>query len=156
MDDPGEVLDRFIALERKSALLYRFFRYRFPEDAPFWWQLAREEDRHALLLRTQRDPFRLGAELPEPLLRVAGAELDKTLVAIDAFIAAQSALPFSRHSALTTALHLENLSGEREFHHLLARGAAGSSAAIFRRLCNEERDHACRIADYLHRQGLTE
>lgn len=145
------ILEAFIAVERRAASLYRHFLHRFPQDRALWWTLVMEEENHAALLRAQKDIFLKPGYVPSGLFAAAEDDLRTTATAIDALIAAQGEAPFTRMSALQTALAIETMAGELHFQRLIEAHPDTPTLRVFQELIGSERDHARRIEAYIER-----
>lgn len=152
-DQQEEILEAFIAVERRAAALYRHFLHAFPQDRSLWWALVLEEENHAAMLRAQKDIFLAPGHVPVGLFAAAREDLEATVRAIDELIAAQGEAPFTRLSALQTALAIETMAGELHFQRLIESQPDTPALRVFQQLIGSERDHARRIETYI--AGLT-
>lgn len=149
-----QLLEAFIAMERAAGTLYQLFHASFPEDAEFWWQLVIEEENHAALLRAGREYFVEQGMVPDALFQATFDDLQQTIRAIREIIASHETTPFSRATALQTALALETMAGELDFQRMLEQQPDSPALQLFQTLNREDSDHARRIEAYMHQLDI--
>lgn len=150
-----QLIDEATKLELNVAEVYIDFYHKFHEDAGFWKKMALEERNHAALLENGKRLFLDAGMFPRELV---GESLKALINANnelgDILKQCKQATP-SRAVAFNLALKLENLAGEIHFQHAMQQANHPSEAIkIFQSLNENDRDHADRIRQYMHQNGI--
>jgi hypothetical protein len=147
-------IEESIALELNVSEIYSLFRDLFPRDAEFCQELVMEEKNHAALIRTGRDYFEPINKFPHHLLEGSLQELEDTNNYLRSLIQAFKETPPSREKAFQVALEIENSAGELHFQDFMEEKNNSKIDSIFKRLNNDDKDHALRISSYMEENGI--
>lgn len=149
------LLEESIKLESNIAELYFSFHSRFQEDASFWWNLALEEKCHASLLMSGEQrlldtglfPAEIVGESLEALVDMNGT--------LEGMLRQEKEAPPSKAVAFNLALKLEESAGEIHFQYAMRKTELLSEALkSFQRLNEDDKNHADRIRNYMHQNGI--
>jgi hypothetical protein len=135
----GNVVDNLIKLEEDLSLLYEFFGKAFPEDAPFWTQLAEEEKNHAKLL------IHYKKFLPIEFQKMDKKILIQTEEEIRSNLEEFKKSPPTVETASNLAYLLEKNAGESHYQALLEKNPTPETVQVFQTLNFADKDHAKRI-----------
>jgi len=145
----SSTLEALIAVEEGMEQLYLLFADKYAEHADFWQQLAREEQKHAMILKElqvfSRDKIeaalsRYGRRPEEFEDAAARAEKERQCYA---------ELDKSIYEALETALTLEEAAGEIHHQFLMMTEIDDEVLQTIKRLTGDDKDHASRVRTYL-------
>ena len=150
-----QLIEAATRVELNVAKLYRFFHYKFPEDADFWWKLSMEEENHAALLRSGEEYFLDSGDFPSELL-VTSLELVTNLnTGLERILSQESEISPSREFAFNFALKIEGLAGEVHFQQAMQKTENPSEALkLFQSLNKTDKNHAGRIRSYMREKGI--
>lgn len=154
-DDLRQLIDVAIKLELSMAEIYHSFYKRFPEDADFWRKIVVEERKHAALLDDWKQHLLDTAMFPVELMDTSSAAINNLNNEIESILRRESEDPPVRAAAFKLAIMLEESAGEAHFQHVLQQVEPSSKAIrLFRRLHEADVDHADRLRNYMHQNGL--
>jgi hypothetical protein len=150
----SRILDETIQLELNVADLYLSFSHVFSEDKEFWSLLAVEEKNHAALLRSGKLESLDKGHFPAKALTTNLDALIKVNKEIKALVKEHKQKPPSRASAFEIAIKIEESTGEIDFSCFMEQAADSLASKLFGRVNSEDRDHACRLRNYMREKGI--
>lgn len=139
-----EILEESIALEENIGDLYKLFAAIHPEDEVFWFRLADEEKKHAMILAALRPWAALGADVKKYLLKDLKA-LRNNNVSIRKVIDRASDHHPGREVTFQLASKIERTASEIHFQKLMNIDVDDKLLAAMRELCEADKDHLKRI-----------
>jgi hypothetical protein len=143
--DMNSLMDLAAAIEDETGALYRAFSTQFqsnPEGYRFWEEIAREEHRHADMIRVCKRQ-RHSIIMPRRLHTEAGMEFNRALSAIRQRRAGDTD-GASIGQALETALEIERIL--HRLHSSTCRGIAEPMfVRLMSRLCDADAAHQHKI-----------
>ena len=154
-EDLRQLIDEAIKMELNVAEVYIGFHHRFREDAAFWWKLAIEEENHAGLLESGEQYFLDAGMFPGELVDTSLNALVNANHELERMLIQEREAPMSRESAFNHAIKLEELAEEIHFQHAMQEKRNSSeSLKVFQSLNAGDKDHADRIRNYMHQNGI--
>ncbi len=149
-----QVVDESIRLERNVGRLYVLFSRLFEQDSDFWWKIAVEEGHHASMLKSAKAAFIDEGMFPS---EVFATTLD-TLLALNQEIEGDLTR-FEQHSptrsaALDLAHRLETSAIESCYQEVCETTADTEAHRLFKKLNQENQDHARRNQAYKEEREL--
>lgn len=142
-----------IDLELNVANLYMFFYNKFPEDSDFWWKIMLEEKNHASLLKVGKEM--LLSSIKSIPIEFSPPSIDQLIEAnnkITSLLNEYKKRPPTRKAAFEIAIELENSAGEIHFQRSIDSDSTEIQVLdIFKKLNRDDKDHAKRILDYMHK-----
>ncbi len=151
----SQILDESIQLELNVADLYLSFCHAFAEDRDFWSHLAEEEGYHAALLRSGKLESLDEGQFPTKILTTNLDALIKVNKEIKELVKEHKQQPpSSRAAAFEIAIKVEESTGEIDFSCFMEQQADSPALKLFRRVNNEDRDHARRIRNYMREKNI--
>lgn len=152
--DFTSLIEETINLELNVAEAYLLFYNLFPEDETFWWQLMLEEKNHAALIRSGKEHFEPGNNFPHDLLMKNLKELEDENSKLESLIKKYKSNPPSREEVFNAALDFENSAAELHFQYFMDKDTDSKMDNIFKRLNQQDIDHAERISSYMKTNGI--
>ncbi len=149
------LIEESINLELNISDIYSLFHKLFPDDAEFWWMLVLEEKNHAALFRSGKESFEPVNKFPYNLLHHSLQNLNDTNSELRSVIKNFENSPPSREEAFNIALKIENSACELHFQKFMDRETNSTIDEIFKKLNNDDKDHAKRIRSYMEKHGIT-
>lgn len=149
------LIEESINLELNISDIYSLFYKLFPDDAESWWMLVLEEKNHATLFRSGKESFEPVNKFPYNLLHHSLQNLKDTNSELRSVIKNFENSPPSREEAFNIALKIENSAGEPHFKKFMDRETNSTIDEIFKKLKNDDKDHAMRIRSYMEKHGIT-
>lgn len=153
-NDRVSLVEESINLELNVADAYLLFHDLFPEDKEFWWKLVVEEKNHAALIRTGKEHFELENNFPHELLTSSLQDLKNENNKIKSLIKKYESNTPSREEVFNIALNLENSAAELHFQDFMDKEADSKMSDIFKKLNQEDKNHAKRISSYMKANGI--
>ena len=153
-NDITALIEESINLELNVSEVYSLFHGLFPDDAEFWWTLLLEEKNHAELIQSGKEHFEPVNKFPHNLLHNNLQELKDTNSMLLSLIENFKNTPPSRQKAFNTALDIENSVGELHFQKFMDEEASSTVDRIFKRLNEDDKEHAIRIRFYMEKHGI--
>ena len=138
-----DIVQDMIALERNIESLYKYFGEIFPDHAPFWNQIAEEENNHANLVEEHKE------HIPAGLKNLDTTILLQTIKDIDTSLKRFKISPPTVDEAFNLAYLLEKNAGEAHYQAILEKKNVSADTGVFQTLNFADRDHAKRINDYI-------
>lgn len=114
-----DALKALIRLELKVGELYEACALQWPEDAPFWLDVAREEAGHARAIERMVLLISKNPALYAPARTIRMAAIDTVMAGIDRVLQQLRVGQVIKRTALTIALDLENSLMEKRLHDLV-------------------------------------
>jgi hypothetical protein len=150
------LIDESISFELAVGRMYLFFSDIFPEDHSFWWQLAKEEENHASLLRHGRDYYLKQDLLPPQLLCSSIAQLKQNRKELDELYAAFETDHPGRETAANIALWLERSASESHYQLVMNMRSDVKGLDVFQQLNGDDKDHLERIKIFMRKKNIEE
>ncbi len=154
-NDVGAIIEESMNLELNVSDLYFRFHKLFQEDAQFWRELMLEEKNHAAIFLGGKEIFDHLKIFPNSLLNQNLQNLkdaNKTLLSL---ITRFQNTPPSREEAFNTALKIENSAAELHFHKFMEEESDSGIKKIFKKLNQDDKEHALRIRTYMKNNGVS-
>lgn len=150
------LVEEAIKLEFNVAEVYLSFHHRFPEDASFWWDMAREEKNHASLLRSGEQFFLDIGLFPSEIVGASLEALVKLNCELKCILKQErESPPLGRAFAFNLAVKLEESAGEIHFQQAMQEAEHPSEAIkLFQSLNEDNKDHAERMRSYMRQKGI--
>jgi len=149
-----KLLNESISLELNVAKIYENFASSYPEDKNFWWTLVIEEKNHAAILRSGEESYLKVDLFPEKILANSIEQLKSVNHHIKEMIADFSENPPDREKAFNIAYKLEKSAGEIHFQDFMTQNSDSEIDRIFKRLNQDDKDHADRILRYMEQKNI--
>ena len=143
------LIDESIMLELNVSDLYMIFKWAFPEDSAFWWELVLEEKNHASLIIGIRDAFSSVEGFPYELLAPNVKDLLEINNKLSQLIKKYKEEPPSREAAFKIALEIEQSAGEIYYQRFMEQENTTGIKKILQELNDESKAHAKRIREYM-------
>ncbi|MGM0508129.1 MAG: rubrerythrin family protein [Fusobacteriota bacterium] len=154
MDKKKRLMSEAIKLEWNMSKLYEILSEKFKEDSEFFWELSKEEVRHASLIKSIEKYFINFYGFPSDLLPLEVEKLEESNGKIESLIKKIEKESIPRKIAFNKALELENAAGELHFQEFLDMKKDSKLHKIFIRLNKEDRDHSKRIKKYMNENDI--
>jgi len=147
-------IEEAVQLELNVSSLYMLFHENFPDDRTFWWDLALEEKNHASIIRSAEMIAEAVEEFPVGIMPASQQELEKANAYIRSLIERFTQNPPLRSDAFNTAYKLEHSAGELHFQNYMNKTFGSSMEELFKKLNQEDKNHAIRIKTYMKKNGI--
>jgi hypothetical protein len=145
----AQIIFQLVEIESNVGKLYRAFASAYPVDSLFWNQLAVEEDRHATLLRTQKEYIVDSPALHEHIFATPVESLYRINSKIEEILLlCEKQVPI-RIDCFTIALQIEQSAGEVHLQNVHESPDDNIAVQVLQALSSADRDHAERIKSYL-------
>jgi ferritin len=153
-NDISALIEESINIELNVSEIYSLFHQLFQDDVEFWWKLLQEEKNHAKLIQSGQEHFEPIDMFPQNLLHRNLQDLKDTNSKLHSLIENIKNAPPSRSEAFNIALEIENSAGELHFQKFMSEDASSVIDEIFKRLNEEDKEHATRIRNYMKSNGI--
>jgi len=147
-------LDESIKLELYAADLYFLFSMLFSADSSFWWKLLLEEQGHASLIRSGKEIFEPIGAFPHDMLAPVLNDIIEANTKLDYLIKSIREISISREEAFNIAFEVETSAGELHFQNFFDKKTDSRIDEIFKKLIQDDHDHAKRISSYMNRHDI--
>ena len=154
-DDILQLADEAMQLEYNVSKLYMVFRDSHPEDAEFWWHLIIEEGNHAALVKSGIESFMPKDLFPNEIFPSMD-ELQKTNRRLVSLLEKYTNHPPSREIGFNLALEIEMSAAEIHFQNTMTKSTDSDVLKLFKKLNQDDKDHAKRIRGYMKKEGILE
>ena len=148
-----EILEESIALEKNIGELYKLFAAIHEEDEVFWFRLADEEGKHAMILEGLRPWASMGVDVKKYLLSDVKA-LRENNASIKAVIDRVSQQHPDREVTFQLASKIERTASEIHFQKLMNVDVDNRLLTAMRELCDADKDHLKRINTRMRSLGI--
>jgi len=115
---------------------------------------VQEEKNHAALIQRGQEHFEPIDIFPRKLLHDNLQELKDVNSKLRSLIKNVESVPPSRDEAFNVALKLENSAGELHFQRFMDENSSSVADEIFKRLNQDDKEHAIRIRSYMKTNGI--
>ncbi len=148
-----EIMEEAVKLEENISELYRTYSKIFSEDKDFWTTLAREEVKHATLLKGLKEIY-LGKEnFPDQMIYDKIDEMKDVNRNIEDIIKKYKTNSPPIKEAYEFAYNIENSSYELHYQNQLEKKST-SLMEMFKRLNSFDKNHAERIDMLIKEKGI--
>ncbi len=154
-NSPELLLKETMQLEMRVGELYLLFAELFPEDAPLWNQLHKEEENHATLLESIRGSLAVVDDHTLNLLASSVEDVQNTNAELTALIKTFRDTPPLRAIAFQTAIGIEDSAGEKHYQIFMSGRTKTPVEGIFRQLNKDDKNHAERIRAYMKEKTIS-
>ncbi len=148
------LLNESISLELNIGEVYEIFAGICAEDKNFWWELVIEEKNHAAILRSGEESYLKVDMFPSKILANSIEQVSSVNRNLEKLIAKFSDNPPDREAAFNIAFKLEKSAGEIHFQDFMTQNSGSEMDRIFKRLNQDDKDHADRILRYMEQKNI--
>ena len=144
----NEILDESVRFEKNAMTLYQLFSEIFPDDSKFFKCLSGEEQYHAELVESMRQPLNADA-LPGEMLYRNLEKLRYSNELVERLIEKFAKEHPSRQEAFNCALALETSGSELVFQSMMQKDSANKIMKTFKEMAGFCKDHVRRIITWM-------
>ena len=142
-----------IAVEEKTASIYRIFMDIFPDERSFWEELYRDEILHSFWLSSGSHSEAIEL-LPSMKILPSMEHVKSTLAFVEGKVAQVKRNPVTFEKALTTALEIEESMVEMFTNELSANLLSADHKTLNDKLIAAEKVHITKIEDMMISRGF--